>query len=73
MKKVFKLMDLDCANCAAKMENAIARLSGVKGVTVNFMTQKLILEADDAEFDRVLDEAEKAMRRVEPDCTLVRK
>lgn len=73
MKKVFKLMDLDCANCAAKMENAIARLPGVKGVTVNFMTQKLILEADDADFDRVLDETEKAMRRVEPDCTLVRK
>lgn len=73
MKKVFKLMDLDCANCAAKMENAIARLPGVKSVTVNFMTQKLILEADDADFDRVLDEAEKAMRRVEPDCTLVRK
>lgn len=73
MKKVFKLMDLDCANCAAKMENAIARLPGVKSVTVNFMTQKLILEADDADFDRVLDEAEKAMRHVEPDCTLVRK
>lgn len=73
MKKVFKLMDLDCANCAAKMENAIARLPGVKSVTVNFMTQKLILEADDADFDRVLDEAEKAMRRVEPECTLVRK
>ncbi|MCI5847905.1 MAG: cation transporter [Candidatus Limiplasma sp.] len=72
MKKVFKLMDLDCANCAAKMENAIARLPGVDHVVVNFMTQKLTLEAADADFDRILDEVEKTMRKVEPDCTLVR-
>lgn len=48
MKKVFKLKDLDCANCAAKMENAILKLDGVENASVNFMTQKLTLEAADA-------------------------
>ena len=51
MKKVFKLVDLDCANCAAKMERAIAQLDGVQSVTVSFLAQKLTLEADDARFD----------------------
>ena len=72
MKKVFKLMDLDCANCAAKMESAIAKLPGVEHVVVNFMTQKLTLEAADADFDRIVDEVDKTIRKVEPDCTLVR-
>ena len=47
MKKTFKLIDLDCANCAAKMEDAIRRIDGVTAVTVSFMTQKLTLEAED--------------------------
>ncbi|MCI6378047.1 MAG: cation transporter [Clostridiales bacterium] len=71
MKKVFKLRDLDCANCAAKMEAAIAKLDGVENVSVNFMTQKLTLEAADSQFEHVLQEAQKAIRKVEPDCTLV--
>ena len=73
MKKVFKLQDLDCANCAAKMEAAIAKLPGVEKVTINFMTQKMTLEAQEADLPRILDEAEKAIRKVEPDCTLIRK
>ena len=72
MKKVFKLQDLDCANCAAKMEKAIAAMPGVISVRVNFLTQKLTLEASDADFDRLVDEAEKAIRKVEPDCILIR-
>jgi len=72
MKKVFKLQDLDCANCAAKMEKNIAKINGVTAVTVNFMTQKLTLEADDAAFEQVLEEAVKAIRKVEPDCTIIR-
>lgn len=73
MKKVFKLQDLDCANCAAKMEAAIAKIAGVEKASVNFMTQKLTLEAAEAELPRILDEAEKAIRKVEPDCKLIRK
>ena len=54
MKKTFKLEDLDCANCAAKMETAIKKLPGVTNATVSFMTQKLSIEADDAVFDEVV-------------------
>ncbi len=72
MKKVFKLQDLDCANCAAKMEQAIAKIEGVTSVRVNFMTQKMTLEADDACFNEILDKAVAAIRKVEPDCTVIR-
>ena len=51
MKKQFKLDEIDCANCARKLQDELAKLDGVKSVSVNFMTQKLTLEADDAEFD----------------------
>ena len=72
MKKVYKMQDLDCANCAAKMERAIAALPGVEHVTINFMTQRMTLEAADADFERLLSDAQKAIRKIEPDCTIVR-
>lgn len=71
MKKVFKLENLDCANCAAKMEAAIQKLDGVKSATISFMTQKLTLEADDEEFDKILKAAQKCMHKVEPDCEII--
>ncbi|MBP3396215.1 MAG: heavy-metal-associated domain-containing protein [Clostridia bacterium] len=71
MKKVFALEDLDCAHCAARMEEGIRKLPGVVDVSVNFLTQKLTLEAEDAAFDKVLKEAVKICRRIEPDCTIV--
>ena len=73
MKKVFKLIDLDCTNCAAKMENAIAQMDGVQKVTVSFLAQKLTLEADDARFDEIVREMVKVCRKVEPDCEIVLK
>ncbi len=73
MKKHFKLRDLDCANCAAKMEDAIKKLPGVNSATVSFMTQKLTLDADDARFDEILQQAVKICKKVEPDCTIVLK
>lgn len=73
MKKVFKLIDLDCANCAAKMENAIAQMDGVQKVTVSFLAQKLTLEADDARFDEIVREMVKVCKKVEPDCEIVLK
>ena len=72
MKKRFKLTDLDCANCAAKMEAAIKKLDGVHDATVSFMTQKLTLDADDTRFDEILNEVVKVCKKVEPDCTIVR-
>ena len=73
MKTVFKLIELDCANCAAKMENAIAQMDGVQKVTVSFLAQKLTLEADDARFDEIVREMVKVCRKVEPDCEIVLK
>ena len=69
MKKVFKLVDLDCANCAQKMEDAINRLPGVTAATVSFMTQKLTIEADD--IDAVMKDVIKCCKKVEPDCEIV--
>ena len=73
MKKTFKLEDLDCANCAAKMEAAIKKLPGVTNATVSFMTQKLSIEADDAVFDEVVQAAVKCIAKVEPDCRVILK
>lgn len=71
MKKSFMLDELDCANCALKMEDAVRKIDGVIGVQVNFMTQKLTLEAADDVFDKVLKETVKVCKRVEPDCRIV--
>ena len=71
MKKTFLLEDLDCAHCAAKMEEAIRKLDGVKSVTVSYIAQKFILEAEDDRFDEILAEAVKICRKVEPDCRIL--
>ena len=71
MKKHFKLQDLDCANCAAKMEAAIKKLDGVNDATVSFMAQKMTVEADDDRFESIMDEVVKVCRKVEPDCEIV--
>ena len=70
MKKKFKLIDLDCANCAAKMEEGIKKISGVKDAIVSFMTQKLVLEADDDRFDESMKEVVAVCAKVEPDCKI---
>lgn len=71
MKKVFALEDLDCAHCAKKMEEAVAGIEGVTAVSVNFVAQKMTLEADDARFDAVVKEAVAVCRKIEPDCTIL--
>ena len=71
MKKTFELEDLDCANCAMKMQEAILKIPGVKGSEVNFIKQKMTLEADDDEFDKIVKLAVKAIAKVEPDCTVL--
>ena len=73
MKKTFKLEDLDCANCAAKMEAAINKLEGVQKATVSFMTQKMTIEAEDDRFDEVVKAAVKCIAKVEPDCRVILK
>ena len=71
MRKVFKLEDLDCANCAAKMEDAINKIPEVNKATVNFMTQKLTIDIDNANFDVTMKLVQKTMKKVEPDCTII--
>lgn len=71
MKKVFKLEDLDCAHCAQKIEDGIRGIEGVQAVSVNFLAQKLTLEAADENFDAVLKKAVKVAKKIEPDCTVV--
>ena len=70
MKKTFKLIDLDCANCAAKMETAIKKLPGVADASVSFMTQKMTIDADSAQFDDIMKQVVKACKKVEPDCEI---
>ena len=71
MKKKFKLEDLDCANSAAKMEDAIKKIEGVANATVSFMTQKMVIEADDARFDEIMKEVVSVCAKVEPDCKIL--
>ena len=66
MKKKFILKGLDCADCAAKMERAINKLDGVKEATVNFMTQKLVIEGEDEKMSTIVQEAEKIVKKIEP-------
>lgn len=73
MNKVFKLRDLDCAHCAAKMERAVAKIDGVNKVSISFMGQRMAIDADDARFDEIMDEAVKVCKRIEPDCVIDRR
>lgn len=68
MKKVFKIEGLDCAHCAATIERGVAKLDGVTSAKVNFLTQKMIIEGSDENFERITKEAIKICREVEPDC-----
>ena len=69
MKKTYK-MEVDCANCAAKMEDAIRKIEGVHDARVNFMTQKLVLDCEEDRLDAILKEAMKACHRVDSDSVL---
>jgi len=71
MKKTIKFQDLDCANCAAKIESAIAKLDGVDSVRVSFMSQRMVLEARDDLFEDVLAEAKKAAKKIGPDLVFL--
>ena len=72
MKKTFKLDELDCANCGAKMEDAIKKIEGVVSAKVNFMAQKLTIEANDEHFNAIVGEAQRVCHKIEPDCDIVR-
>ena len=73
MKKTYKI-DVDCANCANKMEAAAAKVEGVTSVSVNFMNQKMTVEfasdIEDKDEKKVMQEVRKQCRKVEDDCEI---
>lgn len=69
MKKKFKC-EVDCANCAQKLQNALAKLDGVDEISVNFLTQKLTLVAADDKFDAVLNAVIEKAKQIEPDTVI---
>ncbi len=72
MKKVYRLRDLDCANCAAKMENAINKLPQVESAVVSFLTQKMtVTYAEGVDEEEALKQIKKCIRKVEPDCEVL--
>ena len=73
MKKVFKMIDLDCANCAAKMENEVRKIDGVIDVNISFLAQKMTLEADDARFNDIAKQAAKACKKIDDEVEVVLK
>ncbi len=70
MKKVFKLENLGCANCAAKMEREINKLDGVNNATVNFFTQKLTIDSTDYGFENIMSTVEKIIKKNESSCSI---
>ena len=73
MKKTYKLTDIDCANCAAKIERGVNKIAGVKQATLNFFALKLIIELEDGDDEQAVYEAAlKEVKKVEPDCDLVK-
>lgn len=72
MKKTWELEDLDCANCAAKLEEAVNKISGVREAAVSFMSQKLTIEAEENDMERILSEAEKIIEQMGEEIKIVR-
>ena len=72
MKKTFKLVNLDCAHCAAKMENESKKIDGVNDVAFNFMMQKMKIDADTERFDDIIAKVQNVISKVDADCEIVR-
>lgn len=72
MKKVFKLDEVDCAVCASNMEAGIKKIDGVENAVVSYVTQKLLIECDESKLDKILEEAQKVIKKVDPRCKIVR-
>lgn len=71
MKKIYTLQNLDCAHCASLMEIGIKKIDGVTDASVNFITQKLTITADDDRLDEIMQTVRKTCRKIEPDCIIL--
>lgn len=70
MKKNYILQDLDCANCAGKIEEGVSHIEGVKKCSVSFVTEKMIVEIEDEKENEIEKEIKKVVKKIEPDITL---
>ena len=70
MKKLFKIKGIDCANCAAHLEERIKKVEGVESASISFFTEKMIIECSEENIDEVMKNIEKIVRREEPDATI---
>lgn len=73
MKKTYILEDLDCAHCAGKIEEAVAALNTVEKCSLNFLTKKLVIEAEESNIAAITKEVKKIVKKVEPDVTVEEK
>ncbi len=71
MKKIVKITDIDCANCAAKIEREIQKLDGVKSASLSFMSERLVFECEDDKAAAVAEGIKKIAKKVEPDCKII--
>lgn len=70
MKNKFKIKGLDCANCAAKLEEEIQKIEGVNGASISFMSERLVIECDENEKQEVMDKVNNVIKKEEPDVTI---
>ena len=71
MRKTYNMIDLDCANCAMRMEQNIAKLNGVRYISVNFLTQKMIIDIDDGfNYNEVMKYVRKTVQIINSDCDI---
>jgi copper chaperone CopZ len=71
MKRVFELEELDCAHCAMKMEDAIRKIEGVNSVSINFLSQKMAIEAEESSFPEIIKKAQKEIKKVDRNCRII--
>lgn len=71
MKKTFKIEDLDCPNCAAKLEKAISGIDGVQKASVSFIAGKMIVEAEEGDFDDIIKKIPSVAKKTIPECTVI--
>lgn len=70
MRSTFKIKGIDCANCAAQLENSISKVEGVQSVSISFMAERMVLEYDEQNQEEIIKRVKKAIKREEPDAIL---
>ncbi|MBQ9946270.1 MAG: cation transporter [Clostridia bacterium] len=71
MKKTFKIEDLDCPNCAAKLEKAIGSIEGVTRAGVSFIAQKMIIEAEEKDMESIVKQIPAVAKKTIPECRVI--